>query len=94
MTRVVSERRTLGVEGIGKSLDGDDVSHVIFILDRSGSMRGKEEDVIGGFNAYIDELRANNEGAVGISYVRFDNEIELVWNDMPLADVPHMSRAT
>lgn len=72
-------------------LTGDDVTHVIFILDRSGSMSGKEADVIGGFNGYIEALRQEPDGVVGVSFVRFDGEVELVWNDLPLADVPRMT---
>jgi uncharacterized protein YegL len=79
---------------LATTVHGDDVTHVIFILDRSGSMRGKEEDVIGGFNSYVDELRKTPHGEVGVSYVRFDQLIELVWNDVPLAGVAHMSRDT
>ncbi len=51
-----------------------DVAHVIFILDRSGSMQGKEADVIGGVNAYVAGLD-RSKGQVGISYVRFDNDV-------------------
>ncbi|MDP9236006.1 MAG: VWA domain-containing protein [Chloroflexota bacterium] len=68
----------------------NEVTHVIFILDRSGSMAGHEADVIGGVNAYVEGLRTA-PGAVGISYVRFDNVAELVWNDVALADVPAMT---
>lgn len=67
-----------------------DVTHIILILDRSGSMQGKEADVIGGVNAYIAGLD-RSKGETGVSYVRFDNEIELVWNDLKLDDVPQMT---
>ena len=70
---------------------GEGVTHVIFILDRSGSMSGKEPDVIGGFNSYIDTLRESDDGDVGVRYLRFDNALELVWNDLPVADVPRMT---
>jgi len=76
---------------LSMSVQGADAMHVVFILDRSGSMSGKEADVIGGFNSYVEELRANPAGPVGISYVRFDNYPELIWNDVPLADVPQMT---
>jgi Mg-chelatase subunit ChlD len=79
---------------VAATLTGDEVTHVIFILDRSGSMSGKAADVIGGFNSYVDALRAEPKGQVGVSYVRFDHETELVWNDLPLADVPQMTADT
>lgn len=80
--------------GIAMTLSGDDVTHVIFILDRSGSMSGKEADVIGGFNSYVDTLREDPGGQVGVSYLRFDHELELVWSDLPLGEVPRMTPAT
>lgn len=89
------EARTQALEPaaqVAATVAGDDVTHVIFILDRSGSMGGKEADVIGGVNSYVSDLRRTSEGGVvGISYVRFDQQIELVWNDVPLADVPTMT---
>jgi len=30
-----------------------DLTEIIFLLDRSGSMAGLESDTIGGFNAFI-----------------------------------------
>ena len=33
------------------------LTEIVFILDRSGSMAGLEEDTIGGFNAMIEEQR-------------------------------------
>jgi len=87
--------KNLTLNGAGMTaFEGDDVTHVIFILDRSGSMSGKEADVIGGFNSYIDALRANPDGQVGVSYVCFDGKLELVWGDLPLADVPRMTPDT
>lgn len=88
-----AQARALGpAAGIAATVAGDDVMHVIFILDRSGSMSGNEADVIGGVNSYVGDLRRTSEGGViGISYVRFDQQIELVWDDVPLADVPEMT---
>ena len=66
--------------------------HVVFIFDRSGSMSGHEQDVIGGFNTYVEELK-KEAGDVGVTYVRFDTEVERVWIDLELADVPFMTPA-
>lgn len=35
----------------------NDLTELVFILDRSGSMRGLEGDTIGGFNAMIDRQK-------------------------------------
>lgn len=36
---------------------GNNMTELVFILDRSGSMAGLESDTIGGFNALIDKQR-------------------------------------
>ena len=35
--------------------EGNGIMEVVFILDRSGSMRGMEADTIGGFNAMLEQ---------------------------------------
>ena len=35
----------------------ENLTEVVFILDRSGSMSGLESDTIGGFNAMIEKQR-------------------------------------
>lgn len=44
---------------------------ICLILDRSGSMDGRQADVIGGVNAFIDEQKKNPDPA-SIALVRFD----------------------
>jgi hypothetical protein len=34
-----------------------DLTEIIFLLDRSGSMGGFESDTIGGFNAFLEKQR-------------------------------------
>lgn len=48
---------------------------IVFLLDRSGSMRGMEEDTIGGYNNYINSFR--NKSAK-ITTVLFDDKYELI----------------
>ena len=80
-----------GLIGNGELVGMDsDVTHVIAILDRSGSMQGKESDVIGGFNAFVEGLK-EGAGEVGVSYVQFDGVVELVWNDVALERLPLMT---
>ncbi|MEY3431708.1 MAG: hypothetical protein RIS53_606, partial [Bacillota bacterium] len=51
----------------------------VFILDRSGSMRGLESDTIGGFNALIEKQR-ETPGDVLVSLVLFDDQFEVVYH--------------
>ena len=53
------------------------LTEVVFILDRSGSMRGLEGDTIGGFNSMLDKQR-REEGEALISTVLFDNVSEVI----------------
>lgn len=48
---------------------------VIFLLDRSGSMHGSEEDTIGGYNSYLKDQKKNN---ALITTVLFDDNYELL----------------
>lgn len=49
------------------------LTELVFILDRSGSMAGLESDTIGGFNAMIDKQK-KAAGEACVSTVLFDNE--------------------
>ena len=35
----------------------NDLTELVFVLDRSGSMHGLEEDTVGGFNAMLEKQR-------------------------------------
>ena len=37
-----------------------DLTELVFILDRSGSMSGLEEDTIGGFNSMIEKQKKSH----------------------------------
>ena len=53
------------------------LTELVFILDRSGSMAGLEDDTIGGFNAMIDKQKRETGEAV-VSTVLFDNVSEVI----------------
>ena len=62
---------------------------VVFILDRSGSMFGSEEDTIGGFNSYIKKNKTNN---YKVTTVLFDNEYELLYVRVNIKDVKPLTK--
>ncbi len=68
----------------------NNVTELVFILDRSGSMSGLEGDTIGGFNATIEKQR-REPGECFVSTVLFDNECEVLHDRIPLAEVPKMT---
>ena len=68
----------------------NNVTELVFILDRSGSMAGLESDTVGGFNAMIEKQRGV-EGECYVSTVLFDSESEVLHDRVKLSDVPKMT---
>ena len=66
------------------------LTEIVFILDRSGSMAGLEGDTIGGFNSMIEKQR-RQEGEAYISTVLFDNFSEVIHDRVPLDQVPELT---
>ena len=66
------------------------LTELVFILDRSGSMAGLEKDTIGGFNAMIEKQKAE-EGEAYISTVLFDNYSEVIHDRVVLNAVPKLT---
>lgn len=64
-----------------------DLTHLYFLLDRSGSMQSIKSDIEGGFAAFIAEQR-KGDGECLASLARFDDTYEVVYTDRPVADVP------
>lgn len=60
---------------------------VVFLLDRSGSMRGIEEDTIGGYNSYIEKQKNNN---VRVTTVLFDDQYEMITNRVDIKDIKEL----
>jgi hypothetical protein len=65
-------------------------TNIVMILDRSGSMAGRETDVIGGFNSFVSSCRDASIANCSVTYVRFDDDIERVFVE-ELANVPEMT---
>ena len=67
------------------------LTELVFILDRSGSMAGLEDDTIGGFNAMIEKQK-NEEGDAFVSTILFDNYIEVIHDRVDIRKVRPMTR--
>ncbi|MBQ9807811.1 MAG: hypothetical protein IJM55_02975 [Ruminococcus sp.] len=68
----------------------NNITELVLILDRSGSMTGLESDTIGGFNSMIEKQK-KLDGKCFVSTVLFDNESEVLHDRIDLADVPKMT---
>lgn len=67
-----------------------DLVELVFILDRSGSMRGLEEDTIGGFNSMIDEQK-QLDGEVIVSTVLFNQTSTVIHDRVNIHDIKEMN---
>ena len=66
------------------------LTELVFILDRSGSMAGLEADTIGGFNSMIARQR-QAEGEALVSTVLFSNESTVIYDRVDLRQVKPMT---
>ena len=66
------------------------LTELVMILDRSGSMAGLEADTIGGYNNMLQQQR-EAEGEVLVSTVLFDHVSEVIHDRIPLAELPEMT---
>ena len=62
------------------------LTELVFILDRSGSMGGLEPDTIGGFNAMLTRQK-QQEGEANVTTILFDHEVQLLHDRFPLKAV-------
>ena len=67
-----------------------DLTEIVFILDRSGSMGHLTTDTIGGYNAFIDKQK-KEAGAALVTTVLFDDYYEILHNAM---DISHINPLT
>lgn len=68
----------------------NNITELVFILDRSGSMAGLESDTIGGFNALIEKQR-KQDGECYVSTVLFDNVSEVLHDRVKLSEIERMT---
>lgn len=68
----------------------NNITELVFILDRSGSMSGLEGDTIGGFNSMIEKQR-KQDGECYVSTILFDNVSEVLHDRVKLSDIPKMT---
>ena len=71
-------------------MEKNNITELVFILDRSGSMAGLEADTIGGFNALLEKQKAQ-PGKAYVTTVLFANQAVTVHDRLPLAEVPAMT---
>ncbi|RRD38854.1 VWA domain-containing protein [Leptotrichia sp. OH3620_COT-345] len=85
----------LGILGFSKSVHKtgkkNDVTELVFILDRSGSMSGLETDTIGGYNSMVDKQKKETNGQIFVTTVLFDDKYELLHNRIAISEMKHIT---
>ena len=59
---------------------------LIFLIDRSGSMYGSEQDTIGGFNSFIEKEKSK-EGNTRVTTILFNHEYEMLYKRRDIHEV-------
>ena len=62
------------------------LTEIIFILDRSGSMSGLEADTIGGYNSLLEKQKKEVGDAI-ISTVLFDDRQEVLHDRVRIQEI-------
>ncbi len=71
----------------------NNTTHIICILDRSGSMEIQASEVISNFNHFLKEQQSI-DGDASLTLVLFDDKYEIVYDQLPLKEVPPLTTAT
>lgn len=66
------------------------VTELVFILDRSGSMAGLEGDTIGGFNAMITRQK-EADGEANVTTILFDDQVETLHERISIQEINPMT---
>ncbi len=69
------------------------LTEMVFILDRSGSMAGLEADTIGGYNSLMEKQKAES-GEATITTVLFDDKYEMIHDHADIKKVKPMDNKT
>ena len=68
----------------------NNLTELVFILDRSGSMAGLEGDTIGGFNSMVEKQK-HEEGEAYLSAVLFSNDSNVLYDRVDIRKVEPMT---
>lgn len=69
------------------------LTHIIALLDKSGSMQPVQADTIGGFNTFLEEQK-KVPGEATLTLAQFSDKYELTYSDVPLAHVAPLTKDT
>ena len=68
----------------------NNLTEIVFILDRSGSMSNLVDDTIGGFNSFIENQK-KEDGEALLTTILFDDQYEILHNGVDIQTVSPMT---
>lgn len=68
----------------------NNLTEMVFILDKSGSMSSLEDDTIGGFNSLIEKQK-KEEGKANVTTILFDDQIKFLNDRVDLSNMKKMT---
>ena len=68
----------------------NNITELVFVLDRSGSMAGLVDDTIGGFNSLIVKQK-EKEGICLVTTVLFDTRYDMIHDRVPIQQIGPMT---
>ncbi len=77
--------------GIASAKPHNSLTELVFIIDKSGSMAGMEDDTVGGFNSMLEKQRGE-EGSAYVTTVLFSNEPELLHDRLSIESIKPLTR--
>lgn len=66
------------------------LTELVFIIDKSGSMSGLENDTIGGFNSLIEKQKKETGKAI-VSTILFSDVIDVIHDRLDINQVPNLT---
>ena len=67
-----------------------ELTELVIIIDRSGSMHGLEGDVIGGYNSLIEKQK--QEGETKVTTVFFNDEMSIINEDVDIKEISPLDK--
>ena len=63
-----------------------EIVDIVFVLDKSGSMSGLENDTIGGFNSFIEKQK-KVDGKAYLTLVVFDTQCKVIYDRVDIKEI-------
>jgi uncharacterized protein YegL len=70
-----------------------DATEIVVVVDKSGSMRSKQNDAIGGFNGFVEDQR-KVPGEANLTLIMFDTTYNVCYTGKPIAGVEALDTNT